>query len=92
MSRYIDADALIKETWYVEIVGETIDDISEQIIRQCKRIVSDAPTIDAVSVVRCEECKYWNTKGCRDGVGECEWAYYMTEPNDFCSHGERSGE
>ena len=40
-------------------------------------------------LVRCKECRYWNTSGCRDGVGECEWAYYMTKPDDFCSYGER---
>ena len=43
-------------------------------------------------IVRCKECRYWNTKGCRDGVGECEWAYYMTKPDDYCSYGEREGE
>ena len=43
-------------------------------------------------LVRCKECKYWNTKDCREGVGECEWAYYMTKPDDFCSYGEREGE
>ena len=45
---------------------------------------------DMVSVVRCQDCKHWNTSGCRDGVGECEWAYYMTKPDDYCSYGERS--
>lgn len=40
-------------------------------------------------LVRCKECKRWNTSGCRQGVGECEWAYYMTKPDDFCSYGER---
>ena len=48
--------------------------------------IRELPSID---IVRCKECRYWNTKGCRDGVGECEWAYYMTKPNDFCSYGER---
>ena len=48
--------------------------------------IGELPSID---IVRCKECRYWNTKGCRDGVGECEWAYYMTKPNDFCSYGER---
>lgn len=51
--------------------------------------IKDVPYID---LVRCKECRYWNTKGCRDGVGECEWAYYMTKPNDYCSYGEREGE
>ena len=45
---------------------------------------------DAVDIVRCRECEYWNTKDCREGVGECEWAYYMTKPDDFCSYGNRS--
>ena len=48
-----------------------------------------APSID---IVRCAECRYWNTSGCRDGVGECEWAYYMTKPDDFCSYGEADDE
>lgn len=43
--RLIDADVLIKDTWFVLIKGENIDDIAEQIIRQCKNIVKDAPTI-----------------------------------------------
>lgn len=45
MSKWIDADALTKEQWWVEIQGENIDDIAEQIIRQCKDIVRDAPSI-----------------------------------------------
>ena len=44
--RPIDADALIKDTWFVLVKGENIDDIAEQIIRQCKQIVKDAPSID----------------------------------------------
>ena len=44
------------------------------------------------NIVICGECEYWNTKDCREGVGECEWAYYMTKPDDFCSYGEREGE
>lgn len=48
--------------------------------------LDSAPSID---IVRCRECKYWNTSGCREGVGECTWAYYMTKPDDFCSYGER---
>ena len=87
MSRYIDADALIKDTWFVLIKGENIDDIAEQIIRQCKRIVKDAPSID---IVRCRECKYWDEENhwcnIRDSYG---WDY---KPTDFCSYGEREGE
>ena len=89
MSRLIDADAAIAKPWFVEIKGECIDDIAEQIIRQCKRIVKDAPSID---IVRCRECKYaevsvspitglWCT---RFGINDM-----AMEADDFCSYGER---
>ncbi len=99
MSRYIDADAVESTLQKMEMItamshielGEDDDDVGEISMPMftVRNIMKTAPSID---IVRCEECKYWNTKDCRDGVGECEWAYYMTEPNDFCSHGEREGE
>lgn len=53
----------------------------------CEQIKS-MPTIDAVPVVRCGECRYW------DEDGRCEppkngLIREYTEPNDFCSYGER---
>lgn len=102
MIRLIDADALIKDTWFVVIKGENIDDISEQIIRQCKRIVSEAPTIDAASVVRCKECKHtykWDS-GCGAELvckarrcDPSDWGNdrieFYVKADDFCSYGER---
>ena len=86
MSRYIDADALIKDTWFVLIKGENIDDIAEQIIRQCKRIVKDAPSID---IVRCKECKSWH-KNIKEGEDiPVHDACYYFKADDFCSYGER---
>ena len=88
MSRWIDADALIEKEERYEldsyIDGERC---YEMAVPSCAII--EAPSID---IVRCRECEYWNTKDCREGVGECEWAYYMTKPDDFCSYGEREGE
>ena len=48
------------------------------------------PTIDAVSVVRCKECKHW-----LDGSGLCKhwsklYGSVLTKADDFCSYGERS--
>lgn len=57
-------------------------------------IINDAPTIDAVPVVRCRECKYWRRyTGQRENhcAGECE-RHRMeggTYENDFCSYGQR---
>ena len=86
MSRYVDADAL--KEW----IDEYVSVFKKSDTREIKGYIEHQPTIDAVSVVRCKECTYWNSKDCRDGCGECEWAYYMTKPNDFCSYGEREGE
>ncbi len=84
MSRYIDADALYETLCHLWDKSD-----SEDFEKGVFRIIINAPSID---IVHCRECEYWNTKDCREGVGECEWAYYMTKPDDFCSYGERSSE
>ena len=53
-------------------------------------MIAAAPTIDAVPVVRCRECYYWES-----GENPCEkWEYCNFHrigigPHDFCSYGER---
>lgn len=45
----------------------------------------DAPTVDAVEVVRCKDCKYWE-----DGyLGYCTQIHTAMEYDAFCSNGER---
>ena len=60
-----------------------------------QRMFDSLPTIDAVPVVRCRECKYAReSEEAFDLDGEtplCECAY-MTQPNrwnEFCSWGKR---
>ena len=56
-----------------------------------------APTIDAIPVVRCRECKHWKTSGSKAGnsfsdmeyIGGCEFTKYCRRESDFCSYGER---
>lgn len=56
-------------------------------------VVNDAPTIDAVPMVRCRECKHWvkDVAGCTDFVGRCDLANYMIGANGYCLYGERKG-
>ena len=98
MSRYIDADALMAECeeelkdeslWHDEDTTKDYAEGHDEGKRIIMNIIDSAPSID---IVRCRECVYWNTSGCREGVGECTWAYYMTKPDDFCSYGERRGQ
>lgn len=96
MSRWIEADALKEYIGSVRAEFNFFDDDERKRYEAHSKAIylldlyaNDAPSID---IVRCAECRYWNTSGCRDGVGECEWAYYMTKPDDFCSYGEADDE
>ena len=88
MARYIDADALIEE-----YCGECEADQRGYCDRDiCATIlwINEAPTVDAVEVVRCRDCKHF-TKGM--AVGMCkrnpEKPILPMKYNDFCSYGER---
>ena len=54
-------------------------------------LIEKAPTIDAVPVVRCRECKWWQED---DDVGYCDNPDGLdnyAKPDDFCSYGEKEG-
>lgn len=57
--------------------------------------IGNAPTVDAVEVVRCKECKSWEQYNACDGSKphrcmNLNAIFHMrTAPDDFCSHGER---
>jgi hypothetical protein len=53
--------------------------------------VGNAPAVDAVKVVRCRDCKHWDKEpdereGCCFGIAD---GTMLTEPDEFCSRGER---
>lgn len=47
----------------------------------------DFPTVDAVEVVRCKDCKFWKTWNI--GGGWCEAWEIMRRASGFCDCGER---
>ena len=49
--------------------------------------VMDAPTVDAVEVVRCKGCKKRDTNLCP--LYHCVSPMITSMDDDFCSHGER---
>lgn len=79
MSRYIDADELLKNL---------PEDLPYK--ASVKRVLMQAPTADAVEVVRCKDCKRYSFTN----KGHCD--YYMgldcAKENDFCSYAERRAE
>ena len=49
-------------------------------------MIKTAPTVDAVPVVRCRECKYHNKPPC-----PMRLSFNWTEDEDFCSYGKKEG-
>lgn len=78
MSRLIDADNLVPDICDAEIEYGT------KPVHFSANAIDLAPTVDAVPVVRCRECKY------RDGTpGQPNIQCGQMHDNDFCSYGER---
>lgn len=82
ISRKVAIDAM-EEKAYITIYEDEISGLV-----QAKKVLELLPSIDAVEVVRCKDCKHL---GIKDLVyGYCK--YRMTGiimPDDFCSYGER---
>lgn len=105
--RLIDADALLelydKKDWS-EMDDEEWDDLRVS-LRLVKQNILDMPTIDAVPIVRCRDCKWCDVTDYGAGeVLECirnrlyrinsislegEAYFRKVEPDDYCSWGER---
>ena len=84
--RLIDADAFLKDILTAGI-GKTIIEYSESDIGY---MIRKRPTVDAVEVVRCKDCKYWQDNNDGYPHEECRWGHGETpDANDFCSYGER---
>ena len=85
--RLIDADALIEEYSYASNDWDRARQKFALIVVDVNDI-KNAPTIDAVSVVRCKECKYfWKYS---DLPTKCVFHLSHVNADDFCSYGERS--
>ena len=83
MARLIDADALIDEANSDGAYGYV----------DAKQI-SEAPTIDAVEIVRCRDCKHYKPQKksahWENRANYCNRIVTIkVQPYDFCSHGEQ---
>ena len=77
------------------IDAESLDSVPLECKADAMNAIRNAPTIDAVPVVRCEDCIHW---GKMDGNDENKryfcyvdgmWCKPARRKNDFCSYGER---
>lgn len=97
MGRLIDADALLPNGVFYVNASNPMTSIDELLNR-----INNAPTVDAVPVVRCKDCKWRGGFGCpmyseeiieRDDDGYREVDFFETDnalDDGFCDRGERS--
>lgn len=92
MARLIDADALIDFIDCGHLRNPFESCFSE---RDVVNMLEARPTVDAVEVVRCKECKHWYEYSCNEEYGSCHFwqandnENTETESDDFCSYGQR---
>lgn len=92
--RLIDADALMRSIEPILEAEEQIYGCSSWCFAiKCRDEVQDAPTVDAVPVRRCKDCKHYQFADNRAfgfPVKRCEWTGFEdVDDEDFCSRGER---
>lgn len=76
--RLIDADAFLERMSHTDRFFGVVYDIN------------DAPTVDAVPVIRCRECEYAkNAKVNKKGFRICPASHMEIVDDDYCSYGER---
>lgn len=75
MSRLIDADKFAEKfTWQYDFM---------------KRVIDEQPTVDAVEVVRCKDCKYYTSYCCHYHETDEHGTPIFMNDSGFCSYGER---
>lgn len=88
--RLIDADCVLEHTKPYELSDEDWSVTGGTAIRLICHAINQSPTIDAVPVVRCEDCiRRYDTDECpMCFLIEGNYCEYTNE-NGFCDRGER---
>lgn len=89
MSRLIDADEL--NDYMMDTYGGGITDNTVIFYGDVLTIINEAPTIDAVPVVRCKDCLFSEERyGHLTCINGMSYRNTWNKPYDFCSYGERA--
>ena len=96
--RLIDADALMENYNLKDATKYGNRDAKQQehsydtmYMYEIADMIEEAPTIEAVPVVHCKECKYWGVGHAfeSENVKCCRCGNYMTQTNGYCVYGEK---
>ena len=88
--KLIDADELSKVRPF-RVVGGQIGDYTEGFVdcaEEAREAIKNAPTVSAVPVVRCRECRHYKPE---EYFSPCTLPQGLecAKPDDFCSYGQR---
>lgn len=86
--RRIDANQMLKN---IELLARHEDTFRRSVILGVAQTIRNAPTIDAIEIVRCKDCKYWekqkdSAKGC------CLLSGNYPTGGWYCADGKRRDE
>ena len=76
----------------IEHIAELSDGDAVIRVSAVNYVLRNLPSADVHPVVRCKDCKYFDSGTDEDGKPffKClGWVYGGTSEDDFCSHGER---
>ena len=102
MGRLIDADLMAVNESEAYMKAQLKCDglnrmVNEVVHKKIQMLILDTPTVDAVEVVRCGECRKWLPdstchtliNGKKHPIGCCQHTRRFTADCGFCSYGER---
>ena len=82
--RLIDAHDLWTEIMMLPHNGDMISG------EEVEKAIAEAPTVDAVPVVRCKDCKHFDeNNACYCHAADENGTPIFVREHDFCSYGER---
>ena len=87
--RLIDADWVLEHIKPYELSDENWSVTGGTAIRLIYNAVDQAPTVDAVPVVRCQDCEYFRLND--ENVPYCLNPFGLDDPkpNGFCNYGRK---
>ena len=91
MARYINADALLESLKSKRLIFEESTPVEEAIAEQVsvfEEAIDEAPTVDAVEVVRCKTCYFCvEMQGVIGRCLHCRHWCRDVDGDDYCSYG-----
>lgn len=89
--KVVDATAVYNGIALYMAENAYLNDTALDVLKMVAGWLNEAPTVDAVEVVRCQDCKHWKNEinGCTEDKRFCDIGFYMVHKNGFCSFGER---